>query len=195
MPEALNQLYLIATGNPLFLVCGLILVSWLWEDAAVIAAALFALDGQLPVVLAATASLIGITTGDMGLYLLGRAGHRWPKLTRRFTQNHRANAVQQRFQHRTLSNIFLIRFVPGLRTLGFTLCGLWKVPAQRFAVAMLVAGVVWVAFIFLVVNAFGLADFLKTSPWKWSLMAIALVLLLANNTLVPKLLARKSDTC
>ncbi|SMF35317.1 membrane protein DedA, SNARE-associated domain [Alteromonadaceae bacterium Bs31] len=158
-----------------------IAISWLWEDAAVILAALLALDGRMSLGLALFASFAGIVSGDMALYWLGRLGRRWRGLRAWIVMSGKSRFLRRRFHRRALSNIFIIRFIPGLRTLGFTLCGLWHVPTGRFAVAMVSAGVVWILSVFTVINLFGLSEAVRDSEWKWAMFGFALLLLLFNN--------------
>lgn len=161
---------------------GVVVVSaWVWEDAAVIFAALLAMDQSLSLGAALVASFVGIASGDLGLYLLGRFGRRWRWVRGWLARSGHTRRLRRRFRQRTLSNIFIIRFIPGLRTLGFTLCGLWRVPAARFAWAMVLAGVVWIALVFVLIGIFGLSDALRESPWRWTLMAVALAALVFNN--------------
>ena len=168
-------------SHPLLLALAVIAVSWIWEDAAVISGALLAVEHKLSVPLALTAVFVGIVSGDMALYYLGRLANRWRGLRAWIITKPQGRAMSRKFKQKTLTNILLIRFVPGLRTLGFTLCGLWKVSLMRFSFAMGFAGVIWIAVIFSGVYKLGSADFFENSHWKWSLMLLALVLLVVNN--------------
>ncbi len=170
------------SDNPLLVALAVILISWVWEDAAVVSGALFAADMIIPVPLAVTAVLVGICSGDMGLYYMGRLAVQWRPLRSRILLNPRSRELRRRFRQRMLSNIMAIRFLPGLRTLGFTLCGLWRVSPIRFFTAMLLAGAAWIGVIFTLVYTLGTSEWLVSSgPWKWSLMLIAGALFLINN--------------
>ncbi|WP_075185623.1 DedA family protein [Teredinibacter haidensis] len=166
--------------------------SWLWEDGAVFLAAILALDGEMSLPVAVLASFIGIASGDMALYLLGRVGRRWRWLRKWLLRSRKGRMLRQRFHRRTISNIFLLRFVPGLRTLGFTLCGLWHIPFGRFTVAMVFAGVIWILLIFGLINVAGMSEVIRDSQWKWALMGLALCLLLVNNVWASRMMMSKS---
>lgn len=178
------------TEHPLILALSLILISWIWEDAAVISGALLAADSTLSIPLAIVAVFLGISSGDMALYYLGGLGNRWRKVRAWILLNPQSRYLGRRFRRRTLSNILIIRFIPGLRTLGFTLCGLWRVPIQRFTLAMLVAGACWIAIVFTGIYSLGTTEWLVSSRWKWSLLALAGALLVLNN-LWPRLVIKK----
>ena len=167
--------------HPIALAALIIAVSWAWEDAAVIAGALLAVDQKLGVPLALTSVFIGIMSGDIALYYLGRFAQKWRGLRGWIMLKPQFRHMSKSFRHKTLFNILLIRFVPGLRTLGFTLCGMWNVSIVRFLIAMTFAGVVWIGLIFTGVYKLGSADFIENSHWKWSLMFIAVFMLAFNN--------------
>lgn len=167
--------------HPLFLVGAIIVIAWIWEDASLVSGALLAADQKLNVPLAVTAIFVGICSGDLALYYLGRLAHRWRRLRGWMLTNPSSRSLSRRFRRSTMTNILLIRFVPGLRTLGFTMCGLWRISLYRFIFAMIMAGVIWIATIFTLVYQLGSSEWLENSHWKWSLMGIALVLLLFNN--------------
>lgn len=169
------------SSNPAVLVLLVIVIAWIWEDASLIAGALLAADGQLTIPLALVAIFVGICSGDLGLYCLGRLAHRWRKLRAWILTNAASRAVGRRFRRSTISNIVIIRFIPGLRTVGFTMCGLWRIAVLRFIIAMSVAGIFWIALVFTLVYSLGTSEWLQDSRWKWSLMGIALGLLVVNN--------------
>ncbi|WP_052692183.1 DedA family protein [Teredinibacter purpureus] len=181
MNELIQQAMGFASQHWSVFVLAIIVIAWIWEDAAVFFAAIASLEGEISLPLALIASLVGITSGDFALYLLGRYGRRWRWLRGWLLGSAKGRMLRKKFHNRTLSNIFLIRFVPGLRTLGFTFCGLWRVPLLRFSLAMVGAGVVWIAVVFLLVNLVGMSDTVRDSNWKWALMGFALLLLVINN--------------
>lgn len=167
--------------NPIFLVVAIIVFAWLWEDGALIAGALLAADDFLPVPFALFAIFLGICSGDIGLYYFGMLARRWRGLRGRLLLNKKYRALSRGFRKKTLSNILIIRFIPGLRTAGFTLCGLWNLPFARFITAVVVAGLIWIALLFSVIYFLGTSYWLEGSPWKWGLAGIAVCLLFVNN--------------
>ncbi len=180
------------SSNPLMLVAMLCCVSWLWEDAAVISGALLAVEGYLSIPLALVAVFVGIMSGDLALYYLGLLAHRWRALRAWILTNPKSRSMSRRFRQHTVSNIFIIRFIPGLRTVGFTLCGVWRVSFHRFIVAMTLAGISWIAIVFTLVYHLGASEWLSGSYWKWSIMGVALVLLVFNNVWAHRLSRRGS---
>lgn len=168
-------------ANPVLLFFSIIVIAWIWEDASVISSALIAAEDYLSIPVAAGATFIGICSGDLALFYLGRLGIRIRSLRAWILLNPKSRALRRRFRARTFSNILIIRFVPGLRTLGFTMCGLWLISLRRFLLAMSVAGIIWIAVVFPLIYQLGSSSWLAGSPWKWSLMLLALLLLVFNN--------------
>ncbi len=179
------------SSHPVSLFFAVIVIAWVWEDAALVTAALLAVDELLFIPVAVLSVFIGICSGDLALYYLGRLAHKWRRLRGWILTNPSSRVLSRRFRRSTMTNIMLIRFVPGLRTLGFTLCGLWRITLYRFLVAMMVAGAFWIAIIFTVVYQLGSSKWFESSHWKWSLMLIALSLLVFNNVWVHRNAKRK----
>lgn len=169
------------SASPLQLVFAIIAFAWLWEDGALIGGALLAADQHLPVSMAMAAIFVGICSGDLALYYIGVLARRWRGLRAKLLKNRKYRSMSRRFRRRTLSNIFIIRFIPGLRTAGFTVCGLWRIPLQRFLIAICLAGVMWIGVLFTLIYFLGTSDGLINSPWKWALAGIALCLFIFNN--------------
>lgn len=168
-------------SNSVLLFIFLVVIAWVWEDASVISAALVAAENYMSIPLAVIAAFIGICSGDMVLFYLGRLGLRVRRIRGWMLLNPKSRALRRRFRAHTFSNILLIRFVPGLRTLGFTLCGLWLIPVKRFVIAMSIAGIIWIAVVFTLIYQLGSSSWLASSPWKWALILVAVILLLVNN--------------
>jgi membrane protein DedA with SNARE-associated domain len=119
---------------------------WLPGETALIAAAVYAADGHLPIAgviaVAAVAAIIGDNIGD----LIGREGgrrliDRWAPLKRfgdrvippaeRFFDRHGGKAV------------FLARFFGGVRVTGAWMAGISRMPWWRFFAWNALGGVVW----------------------------------------------------
>jgi membrane protein DedA with SNARE-associated domain len=164
-----------------WLFLSIILLSYLLEDLAIITAALFAADQTLPAPAALLAIFIGIASGDIALYGVGLLAARWRYLRYRLLTNRRMRQVRSRLRYRPVINIALIRFIPGLRTLGFTLSGLFKIHFGYFFLSVMTATALWTAFIFTCVYQLGSAAWLLDSLWRWTIAPGALLLLwLAN---------------
>lgn len=177
MIESLEQL----AQNPWWVFFGVLTFSWLWEDGALISGALLASDGAIHPILGALAVLLGICSGDAGLYYLGLLAKRVRYLRARLYKKKNFRQMRYKFSEKTFSNILIIRFIPGLRTIGFSFCGFVGVKFYRFMIAMTLAGVVWVGLLYSLIYLLGSSEWFVDSHWKWSFALVAVVLFCVNN--------------
>jgi len=152
----------------------IILLSYLLEDLAIITAALLAADNSISPSLSLLAIFIGIATGDIGLYALGMLAARWRALRYRLLTNRGMKLVRHRLKNNTMLNIAIIRFIPGLRTIGFTLSGLFRVSFVQYMTSVMVATAIWTAIIFFLVYQLGSVEWLQDNEWKWVIAPCAL---------------------
>lgn len=155
----------------------IILLSYLLEDLAIITAALLAADNALSPTLSLLAIFIGIASGDIGLYGLGMLAARWRGLRYKLLTNRSMRVIRTRLKKHTMLNIAIIRFVPGLRSIGFTLSGLFRVNFIQFMTSVILATALWTVIIFLVIFQLGSTEWLENTPWKWVIAPCALFLL------------------
>ncbi len=177
MIDSLEQL----AQNPWWVFFGVLTFAWLWEDGALISGALLAADGAIHPVWGALAVLLGICSGDAGLYYMGVLARRVRALRARLYKKKNFRQMRYKFSEKTFSNILLIRFIPGLRTIGFSFCGFVGVGFIRFMIAMTLAGVVWVSLLYMLIYFLGSSDWFVDSYWKWSFALVAVALLFINN--------------
>ncbi|WCE32186.1 VTT domain-containing protein [Vibrio sp. SCSIO 43137] len=152
----------------------IILLSYLLEDLAIVTAALLAADNAISPSLSLLAIFIGIATGDIGLYALGMLAARWRALRYRLLTNRGMKLVRHRLKNNTMLNIAIIRFIPGLRTIGFTLSGLFRVSFVQYMTSVMVATAIWTAIIFFLVYQLGSVEWLQDNEWKWVIAPCAL---------------------
>ncbi|MDG3085940.1 VTT domain-containing protein [Vibrio hannami] len=172
----------------------IILLSYLLEDLAIITAALLAADNALPAEYALIAIFIGIASGDAALYGAGMIASKWRALRLKLLTNKQMRYVRKKLLTRPFINIAIIRFIPGLRTLGFTLSGLFKVNFVYFLFSVLVATAVWTVIIFFCIYQLGSVSWLQDSQWKWVIAPVALVLLwLLNRTTARTSISKRAN--
>lgn len=152
----------------------IILLSYLLEDLAIVTAALLAADNSISPSLSLLAIFIGIATGDIGLYALGMLAARWRALRYRLLTNRGMKLVRHRLKNNTMLNIAIIRFIPGLRTIGFTLSGLFRVSFVQYMTSVMVATAIWTAIVFFLIYQLGSVEWLQDNQWKWVIAPCAL---------------------
>lgn len=117
-------------------VAGIILLSYLLEDAALIAAAVLAVAGALSPLTAWLAAFFGIFTGDLAVYLTAR------RLRKPLTRGRKA------WPEPSLKELVVCRFTPGLRTVSYGWCGMSGMALSRFSRIVFWSGLVWTLAVF-----------------------------------------------
>ena len=169
---------------------GIVLLSYLLEDLAIATAAILSAQGSLPPSLALLAIFIGIVTGDLGLYILGSYTRKIRWLRYRALTNVSYKRVKRNLQQRAFLNLFIIRFIPGLRTIGFTLSGFLPVPLPLFLSAVLLASSIWTLLVFTLIYLLGSNVLMLLSEFKWGLIPVAFTLLFFINRFLNKSFSR-----
>lgn len=189
--SAALQAWLTSGATSLTLLCvGIVLLSYLLEDLAIATAATLSAHGELPPVLALLSIFIGIVTGDIGLYVLGRYTRKVRWLRYRALSNSSFKVVRQKLTQRVFLNLFVIRFIPGVRTIGFTLSGFLTISLPLFLSAVLLATSIWTLVVFTLIYLLGSSVFMPLSGLKWGLIPLAFALLFFMNRFLNKSFTR-----
>lgn len=185
------QAWLTSGTTSLTLLCvGIVLLSYLLEDLAIATAATLSALGDMPSSLALMAIFIGIATGDLGLYVLGYYARKVRWLRYRALSNSSFKVVRKKLTQRAFLNLFLIRFIPGLRTIGFTLSGFLLIPLPVFFSAVLLATSIWTLVVFTLIYQIGSSVFMQVSELKWVLIPLVFGLLFLINRFLNKSFTR-----
>jgi len=174
------------SAHPVWVFMAIVLASYIYEDAAIVFAALLAADGTTSLSLAFSAIAIGIITGDLGLYGLGYLAQRFPSLRRRLFGQDQGDRFLPLFRLNFIKNILLVRFAPGLRFLFYTACGLFKANVAQFIVGVSVATALWVSVVFTLIYLLGATVWQQYGHWQWTLLPVILLLLYAANRKVKR---------
>jgi len=175
--------------QPAWLFVAIILSSYILEDLAIIAAAVLAADQQISVTLAVSAIMLGIISGDIGLYIMGYWARSHQRLKARLLKKGLHQYFAKILNGQLLKNILFIRFVPGLRFICYTSCGLFKVHPGRYILGVSLATFLWVLVVFSIIYQLGSNVWLENNQWKWSLVPLAMLMLYIFNRRTMKNLA------
>ncbi|CZF80922.1 SNARE associated Golgi protein [Grimontia celer] len=179
------------TYSPVTLFFAVILLSYLLEDLAIVTASVAASQGVMSVPAALAAIFVGIATGDIGLYALGLWARRWRKLRGFLLTKPSVRMIRRKLRAHAFGNLFLIRFVPGLRFVGFCLSGFFRVGLKPFLSAVLVATALWTALIFVLVYKLGEIEWIN-NHLSWGLIPVVVILLIAVNRVAGSKLKEKA---
>jgi membrane protein DedA with SNARE-associated domain/pimeloyl-ACP methyl ester carboxylesterase len=187
-----------ARGLTLLILMGLIaLATWASEDLACIGAGLLVARGALEFLPAAAASLAGIFSGDLLLYLAGR----WlgQPLLRRvpfkwFIREADVLASEEWFSTRGPAVIIASRFMPGARLPTYLAAGILRMPFWKFTLYFLLAAVLWtplLVWLAYVVGANVMGYFKQYTRYTlWAAVGLAVLLWLVVRVIVPLLTYR-----
>ncbi|ENM5742496.1 DedA family protein [Vibrio metoecus] len=184
MDAALSQWISVHSDSPIWVFIGIVLLSYLLEDVAIVTAAGLASQHITSLPVALIAVFVGIATGDVALYYLGRYCRYFRAVRYRLLTNPYFRLVRRRLLQRPFINLFVIRFIPGLRTVGFTLSGYVAMPLRLFLTAVLVATALWTVLIFFTIYQLGNQVWFQASEYRWGWLCLLVVLLLGFNRLL-----------
>jgi len=125
---------------------GLALSTLVSEDLTSVGAGLLVREGQLPLVQAVVACVVGVYLGDLGLWWTGRVcGRRLltlPRLSRRLNLSDLA-ALSVRIDARLGLAVVLSRFLPGSRLPMYVAAGIWGRRPVAFAAWSFLGVIIW----------------------------------------------------
>jgi len=155
--ETLDILARTASGQPALLFLGIMLLTFLLEDAVALAAGLLASQMLIDPDVALAALVVGTVVGDLGLYGIGRhaAGTR---IGRRLGAARGVASATDWLASRSTLAVASARFLPGLRLPVYLASGYAALPFGRFAAIVAATCLVWTPGIFLLAHSAGSAS-------------------------------------
>ena len=157
--------------NPVLLALFILVGTYILEDAAILTAALLGAEGLISTQLAFTALFLGIFTGDLGLYVLGRYLNRIPRLNS-FLDIKAVHRAHGWLRNKMATTVLLVRVIPGLRLPVYTACGFFKLSWKRFTALVLLASLIWTAVVFYGLYSVGAMFWSGLGHWKWLLIPV-----------------------
>ena len=191
MIHTIQNIFFIQSASLISIFIGIILLSYLLEDLAIITAASLSAQDVITPTMGLLAAFIGIASGDLGLYFLGRLSTRFRLLRYKTLTNTHLRYIRKKLQSNPMLNLFIIRFIPGLRTVGFTLSGVFHIRISTFFISVMSATAVWTAIVFPSVFFLGSSSWVKTSEHQWLLIPIMTLVLFATNRLARKKISKE----
>lgn len=191
MIHTIQNIFFIQSASLISIFIGIILLSYLLEDLAIITAASLSAQNIITPTMGLLAAFIGIASGDLGLYFLGRLSTRFRLLRYKTLTNTHLRYLRKKLQSNPMLNLFIIRFIPGLRTVGFTLSGVFHIRISTFFISVMSATAMWTAIVFPSVFFLGSSSWVKTSEHQWLLIPIMTLVLFATNRLARKKISKE----
>src|SRR5215470_17584294 len=110
---------------------GIVLLSFLSEDAAAVSSALLVFGGPVGWPVGFASCFLGIWIGDLGIYSVARWGGRPLLQTRWLVRQVNSGAIDRMraaFARRAKVTLFVSRFLPGTRVATYVAAGLFSTP-------------------------------------------------------------------
>jgi membrane protein DedA with SNARE-associated domain len=181
-PMSIAALFALAGQNPMLQAVLIVLGTFVLEDAATVLAAMQAQSGAVSVPVALVSLYAGIVLGDLGLYLLGwlSAKVRWAA---RLVPPRRMRQGRDWLEGRVFQVVFISRFIPGARLPTYTACGFLGANWRRFALAAVIATLIWTSLLFGISLKVGALLMQYLGAWRWAGgIGFAAVIILAGRT-------------
>jgi len=141
-------------ANPMLLAVGLVLATFILEDAATTAGAFLASQAIMPVELAFGAVLSGIIIGDAFIYGLGFSAQSHHKVKAFLQKRNLLPDTEVVDRHMAIA-VITARFLPGFRFPTYVLAGFLRMSFPLFMAIIILAVGIWTTILFWVVYQIG----------------------------------------
>jgi len=156
-------------------------MTFLHEDAAILAAAFSTVEHDLPLWLAYISVYTGIVTGDLLIYGLGHLAQKNRWLRSRII-GLKVERVKLWLEIHLVRVLVLCRITPGLLFPTFVACGWFRIPLARFATVSILAGAIYSSIVLTIVVIFGDLVLTHLGYWAWGLLILVLVVVAVRNS-------------
>ena len=156
-------------------------LTFLHEDAAILAAGFAKVEHNLPLLYAYIPVYLGIVCGDVLIYGLGRMAQT-NKWLRSKVIGPKVERLKVWLESHLVRVLVVCRLTPGLLFPTFVACGWFKIPFWRFTTVSIIAGAVYSSIILTVVILFGDLVLFHLGYWAWATLAVIVILYTVRNS-------------
>ena len=160
-------------------------MTFLHEDAAILAAAFSRVEHGLPLVYAYSSVYLGIVAGDLIIYGLGHFAQK-NKWLRSKVIGPKVEKTRLWLEKHLIRVLILCRITPGLLFPTFVACGWFRIPFGRFALVSIISGAIYSSVMLTVIILFGDLVLKHFDYWAWGVMVAIIVALALRNTFKPR---------
>ncbi len=164
-------------------------MTFIHEDAAILAAAFSTVEDNLPVWMAFVSVYFGIVVGDILIYTLGHLAQK-SKWLRSKIIGPKVERIRLWLETHLIRVLVLCRITPGLLFPTFVACGWFRIPFSRFVTVSILAGAIYSSIVLTLVILFGGLVLNHLGYWAWGVAALIIVLYTVRNSFK----SRWSDT-
>jgi len=157
-------------------------LTFVHEDAAIVAAGFAKVERGLPLVYAFLPVYLGIVSGDLFIYSLGRLAQTNKWLRSKIIGN-KVEKLGAWIEKNLVRILVMCRITPGLLFPTFVACGWFRIPFWRFATVSIVAGAVYSSIMLTIMILFGDLVLYKLGYRAWGLIVAVVVIYAIRNSL------------
>mgnify|MGYP002632937176 CR=1 FL=1 len=158
--------------------------TFLHEDVAILAGSFLVVEMEFPRSLALTSLYLGIVSGDLALYGLGRIARRSAFLQRILIGRH-VERLRAWLDQNLVLTIIACRLLPGTVFPVFVACGWFGLSLRRFLATTLISSFIYAAVLLSAVTALGEAVITHLGDVSWAIIAGGLVIVALFGILHP----------
>jgi membrane protein DedA with SNARE-associated domain len=141
------------------------------EDVAILAAAYFVVEHDVPAPFAGVVAFAGMMANNLALYFLGASTrcHPW---VQRWLANDRAVRIREKLHRHLVPTLALSRLGQGMLTPTLLGCGWLHVPLKRVLTVVSVSAAIYLSVLLTVVVMLGQAVMRELGNWAWVAPAV-----------------------
>lgn len=155
---------------------GLFFLTFVQEDAAIVAACFSRAEYGLPIGLGFISVYLGIIAGDLFIYRLGRVANRSNWLRTKVI-GPRVDQVKNWLETNFVWAVVVCRVTPTLLFPTYIAIGWFKMPIKRFILVTFISSAIYTPIVFAVVTMLGDVVLYKFGYWAWAGILLLVVLL------------------
>lgn len=154
----------------------LFFLTFVQEDAAIVAASFSTVEYGLPVSLAFISVYLGIITGDLFIYSLGRVAQRSSWLRSKVI-GPKVDQVKNWLDTNFIWAVAVCRITPTLLFPTYIAIGWFKMPIKRFILVTVITSAIYTPIVFTLVTLLGDVFLHKFGYWAWGIVLVVVILL------------------
>jgi len=155
---------------------GLFFLTFVQEDVAIVAACFSNAEYGLPVGLGFITVYLGIITGDLFIYSLGRVANHSSWLRSKVI-GPKVDQVKSWLENNFVWAVVVCRVTPTLLFPTYIAIGWFKMPVKRFILVTVTSSAIYTPLVFIAVTMFGDVFFQKIGYWAWAAVLLLVILL------------------
>lgn len=162
---------------------GLFFLTFVQEDAAIVAASFATVEYGLPPAIAFFSIYFGIITGDLFIYGLGRVAQKSSWLRSKVIGS-KVDQVKDWLDTNFVWAVAVCRVTPTLLFPTYVAIGWFKMPVKRFILVTVITSAIYTPIVFFVVTLLGESVLNKLGYWGWAIILLAVFILPLRKTIL-----------